>query len=63
MTPNRACTIPIAVRIVADVPPGDYIVKYDMVVEGVTWLAFHGSECPRRSLRITAQVRDDALRV
>ena len=45
--------ISIDMKIVADLPPGRYELRYDMVVEGVTWFEFQGSECPRRSLRVT----------
>lgn len=37
-----------------ELPPGAYELKYDMVVEGVTWFEFHGSPCPRRQLHIDA---------
>lgn len=32
---------------------GQYELRYDMVVEGVTWFEFQGSPCPRRSLDVT----------
>jgi hypothetical protein len=32
--------------------PGRYVLRYDMVVEGVTWFESHGSTCPRRELEI-----------
>jgi hypothetical protein len=33
-------------------PPGRYELRYDMVVEGVTWFEFQGSSCPRRTLDV-----------
>jgi ubiquinone/menaquinone biosynthesis C-methylase UbiE len=33
---------------------GRYELRYDMVVEGVTWFEFHGSPCPRRPLDVIA---------
>jgi hypothetical protein len=36
----------------ADLAPGVYELRYDMVVEGVTWFEFHGSPCPRRALEV-----------
>jgi len=33
-------------------PPGRYGLRYDMVVEGVTWFEFHGSTCARRWLDV-----------
>ena len=45
--------ISIDMKVVADLPPGRYELRYDMVVEGVTWFEFQGSECPRRSLRVS----------
>jgi SAM-dependent methyltransferase len=34
-------------------PAGHYVLRYDMVVEGVTWFEFQGSPCGRRSLEVT----------
>jgi hypothetical protein len=42
----------IAMTVHADLAPGLYELRYDMVVEGVTWFEFHGSPCPRRALEI-----------
>jgi hypothetical protein len=42
----------IAMYVHADLAPGLYELRYDMVVEGVTWFEFHGSTCPRRALEI-----------
>jgi SAM-dependent methyltransferase len=33
-------------------PAGRCELRYDMVVEGVTWFEFYGSPCPRRSLDV-----------
>jgi SAM-dependent methyltransferase len=38
---------------VAGVAPGRYVLRYDMVVEGVTWFEFLGSACVRRPLDVT----------
>jgi SAM-dependent methyltransferase len=35
-------------------PIGHYVLRYDMVVEGVTWFEFQGSPCTRRSLEVTS---------
>lgn len=40
--------IEIDVTIPGLLPPGRYELRYDMVVEGVTWFELHGSECARR---------------
>jgi SAM-dependent methyltransferase len=32
--------------------PGEYVLRYDMVVEGVTWFEFQGSPCVERRLRV-----------
>ena len=37
---------------VAGLPAGRYVLRYDMVVEGVTWFEFQGSACPTRSIEI-----------
>lgn len=42
----------IAMNVAADLPPGTYELRYDMVVEGVTWFEFDGSPCPRRTLEV-----------
>jgi SAM-dependent methyltransferase len=44
--------IEIAMTLAALVPPGRYTLRYDMVVEGVTWFEFHGSPTPQRSLQV-----------
>ena len=35
------------------VPHGRYELRYDMVVEGVTWFEFQGSDCARRMLEVS----------
>jgi hypothetical protein len=45
-------TIDVDMHIAGDLAPGAYELRYDMVVEGVTWFEFHGSPCPRRSLSV-----------
>ena len=32
--------------------PGRYVLRYDMVVEGVTWFEFQGSPCVQRTMQI-----------
>lgn len=36
-------------------PPGEYRLRYDMVVEGVTWFEFQGSPCAWRSLEVRVE--------
>ena len=45
-------TIEIDMHVVADLEPGEYQLRYDMVVEGVTWFEFQGSQCARRTLAV-----------
>jgi SAM-dependent methyltransferase len=45
-------TIEIAMRVEGIPEPGSYELRYDMVVEGVTWFEFQGSPCPRRTLEV-----------
>lgn len=47
-------TIDVAMTVPGVLPPGDYRLRYDMVVEGVTWFEFQGSPCPSRSLTVIA---------
>jgi ubiquinone/menaquinone biosynthesis C-methylase UbiE len=47
-------TIEMGMTIAGALEPGRYVLRYDMVVEGVTWFEFHGSSCPRRSLEVVA---------
>ena len=50
IAPNAA--LEIDMRIDGMLPPGDYQLRYDMVVEGVTWFEYQDSPCARRGLRI-----------
>lgn len=45
-------TLEISMTVAADAPPGTYELRYDMVVEGVTWFEFQGSPCARRMLEV-----------
>jgi SAM-dependent methyltransferase len=45
--------VEITMRVAALLEPGDYRLRYDMVVEGVTWFEFQGSACPTRQLTVT----------
>lgn len=42
----------IAMHVDAVLEPGEYVLRYDMVVEGVTWFEFQGSPCIERTLRV-----------
>ena len=44
--------IEIALHVVADLPPGRYGLRYDMVVEGVTWFEFQGSPVAWRGVEV-----------
>jgi len=44
--------IEIEVTVAGHLPTGQYGLRYDMVVEGVTWFEFQGSPCARRSLDV-----------
>jgi SAM-dependent methyltransferase len=46
--------IEIDVSVAGSLPAGRYVLRYDMVVEGVTWFEFQGSPCPTRSLDVTS---------
>ncbi len=46
--------IDLEITIPGVLPPGQYELRYDMVVEGVTWFEFQGSRYRRRLLTITA---------
>jgi len=41
------------VVIAGSLQPGRYRLRYDMVVEGVTWFEFQGSPCAFREIEIT----------
>ena len=44
--------IVIEMSVAGNLPAGQYGLRYDMVVEGVTWFEFQGSPCARRSLDV-----------
>ena len=46
--------IEIDMTVAGALSPGRYGLRYDVVVEGVTWFEFQGSPCARRSLDVTA---------
>jgi hypothetical protein len=48
-------SIDIALSVVAALPAGRYQLRFDMVVEGVTWFEFYGSPCPVRALEVVAE--------
>jgi SAM-dependent methyltransferase len=57
-TPLKADVAPgeereLAVEVAGALPPGRYELKYDMVVEGVTWFEPHGSHCLTRAIVVT----------
>ena len=49
--------IDIEMTVAGALPPGRYVLRYDMVVEGVTWFEFQGSACPTRPLDVTSSRR------
>ena len=46
--------VEIEMTVAGVLPAGRYGLRYDMVVEGVTWFEFQGSPCARRSLDVTS---------
>ena len=40
--------------VVGELPAGRYELRYDMVVEGVTWFELQGSPCLRTPLEVVA---------
>jgi ubiquinone/menaquinone biosynthesis C-methylase UbiE len=44
----------IDMTVAGSLPAGQYQLRYDMVVEGVTWFEFQGSPCAGRSLDVIA---------
>jgi len=50
VSPGEAIEIEMVVA--GALPAGQYELRYDAVVEGVTWFEFHGSPTPRRRLEI-----------
>jgi SAM-dependent methyltransferase len=51
VTPGNAVDVEMTVN--ATLPPGRYRLRYDMVVEGVTWFEHQGSLTPTRRLIVT----------
>jgi hypothetical protein len=49
---DRGEEIEIEMTVAGLLPTGHYGLRYDMVVEGVTWFEFQGSPCARRSLEV-----------
>jgi SAM-dependent methyltransferase len=45
--------IAVEMTVAGCLPAGHYGLRYDMVVEGVTWFEFHGSPCARRGLVVS----------
>lgn len=52
VAPGREIEVDMTVAGV--LPAGRYVLRYDMVVEGVTWFEFQGSSCPQRSLEVVS---------
>jgi SAM-dependent methyltransferase len=48
--------IEIEMTVAGLLPAGHYGLRYDMVVEGVTWFEFQGSACARRSLEVISSL-------
>lgn len=46
-------SLELDVVVAGDLEPGRYRLRYDMVVEGVTWFEFQGSPCTYREIEIT----------
>ncbi len=46
--------IEIELTVAGLLPTGHYQLRYDMVVEGVTWFEFHGSPVARRALEVVS---------
>lgn len=46
--------IEIDMTVAGALPAGRYALRYDMVVEGITWFEFQGSACATRSLDVIA---------
>jgi hypothetical protein len=44
--------IDVEMTVPGALPPGEYRLKYDMVVEGITWFESQGSPCALRSLAV-----------
>lgn len=52
-------TIDVEIHVEGSLPPGEYELRYDMVVEGVTWFEFQGSPSPRRLLTVESASGSD----
>ena len=50
--PGASLTLPVTIAGV--LAPGRYELRYDLVVEGVTWFEFQGAEPARRALAVIA---------
>lgn len=50
--PGERVTLDVSIQ--AELPPGTCTLRYDMVVEGVTWFEFQGSAYVERPLRVRA---------
>jgi SAM-dependent methyltransferase len=50
-------SVVLDVTVAGVLPEGRYTLRYDMVVEGVTWFEFQGSACLRRTLDVRAPSR------
>lgn len=46
-------TVPLRAKVVYPKEPGDYILEFDLVHEGVTWFVGKGSKTLRFSLKVT----------
>jgi hypothetical protein len=46
--------VEIEMTVAGLLPAGHYELRYDMVVEGVTWFELQGSPCARRSVEVIA---------
>ena len=47
-------SLDVEMTVAGALAPGRYRLRYDMVVEGVTWFEFYGSPCPTRALEVAA---------
>ena len=47
--------IAIEMTVPGALAPGRYVLRYDMVVEGVTWFEFQGSPCVERPIEISSE--------
>ena len=49
--------IEIAMTVAGSLPAGSYVLRYDMVVEGVTWFEFQGLPCVQRLLEVVSSTK------